>query len=330
MVESETFRFEIAAENSGGRIDQTLVSLLAQVSSRELSRSQIQRLFERGLVTLNDQKETRTGYRVRPGDVITVVCEAAESGQIEPQEMPLSVLFEDDHLMCINKPPALSVHPGAGRRDGTLLNALAHYLKESPRSNSQSRPWIVHRLDKDTSGVLLVAKTEVAHRELSEQFQQRQVEKEYRALVLGTPRMKNVHLQPDSGTIDQPIGRHPTERTRMAILPDKGRASRTNWAVVERFEYGSLLSVEIETGRTHQIRVHFESVGAPVIGDTVYGNFNALPKTLLRLHQQFGRQALHAFRISCDHPVSKERVSFEAPVPQDMRQLIDRWREYNG
>ncbi len=327
---NQTFTFAVSETENGARVDQALVKFLHDKIQGGVSRAQIQRLVERGLVKKNGAAEERPGCRLKAGDMLEVVWEAEERAEIIPQDIALSILYEDDDLLCVNKPPGLTVHPGAGRRDGTLLNALAHYLRGDSAASFSIRPWIVHRLDKDTSGVLIIAKNETVQRALSAQFQERVVEKEYRALVLATPRLKNVHVAQDSGIIDAPIARHTTQRTRMGVNHERGRAARTRWHVLERFEYGALLAIQIETGRTHQIRVHFESVGAPVIGDTVYGVFQALPKPLLRLHERFGRQALHSASLTVTHPISGKRLTVEAPLPADMLQLIEQWRSYHG
>lgn len=327
-MESNIYSFTAEAIDAGERADQLLARFLAQKIEGGVSRAQVQRLFERGLVKRNGAVDLRPGARVREGDLIEAQFEATRSDDIVPQEIALSILYEDETILCVNKPAGLTVHPGAGQRDGTLLNALAHHLRQSAPIKDGERPWIVHRLDKDTSGVLVIAKTDSAHRALSLQFQERQVEKEYRALVLSTPRLRNAHIAGDSGVIEAAIARHPTQRTRMATSTERGRAATTRWKVIERFEYGTLLGIKIETGRTHQIRVHFESIGAPVIGDKVYGVFQALPKPLFKLHERFGRQALHSFRLELTHPKSGARCSFEAPLPEDMETLIHAWRNY--
>lgn len=320
------FTFSCDDSLTGQRLDQALLQLLELASGESRSRSQIQRIIEAGGVTFNGKPEMRPGCRVKAGDALELIIPEVQEQRIIAQEMPLTILFEDEHLLCLNKPPGLTVHPGAGQRDGTLLNALAHYLQQVPELIPGSRPWIVHRIDKDTSGILIIAKNDRAHRALSQQFHDRVVEKEYQALVLATPRMRNPYLIPDQGVIDLPIGRHQSQRTRMAVDPQSGRSAITRWSVIERFEYGALLRLQIETGRTHQIRLHLEAIGAPVIGDRTYGNFQALPKSLALLHQQFGRQALHAHRLSCLHPETGEKISFEAPIPADMTDLIAAWR----
>lgn len=323
---SDSLSYTCDESTSSMRLDQALLQLLAATGVADMSRSRLQKIVERGGVVLNGEVETRPGCRLKAGDQLIVTLPEAEPSSIVAQEIPLDVLYEDGDLMSINKSAGLTVHPGAGQRDGTLLNALAHYLQQDPAHSELERPWIVHRIDRDTSGVLVIARNDRAHRNLSQQFHDRTVEKEYLALVLATPRQKNPALSQDQGVIELPIGRHRTQRTRMAINAEQGRRAVTRWSVVERFDYGALLKVQIETGRTHQIRLHLEAIGAPVIGDPVYGNFQALPKNFLLRHQQFGRQALHAHRLSCTHPVTGVRLQFEAPIPEDMSALVRDWR----
>lgn len=310
------------------RLDLVLVRTFEKLLPSGASRAQVQRWIAEGRVKIDEKIVDRPGVRCLNGVTISVSVPATPSLTVVGEEMPLDIIYEDDVLMCLNKPPGLTIHPGAGQHQGTLLNALVHYLGNGKEVAVDERPWIVHRLDKDTSGILVIAKNDAAHRALSAQFQARTVNKEYRALVLSTPKLKNPYLAADSGVIEKAINRSQAIRTKMVVTQEGGRAAKTNWSVLERFDYGALLSVVIETGRTHQIRVHFESIGAPVIGDRSYGNFKALPSKLFREQQAFGRQALHSFKLQITHPVSHERLTFEAPLPKDFSELLGVWRGY--
>jgi len=244
--------------------------------------------------------------------------------------MSLEVLHEDESLLVINKPAGLTMHPGAGNRAHTLVNALvAHFgagsTPELFSSGVTGRPGIVHRLDRDTTGLVVVAKTAHALHSLSRQFATRTVGRAYCALVLSTPRGLRAVNTVDGGTIDRPIGRHPTKRTLMAIAAE-GRRAVTHWRVLERFAYGTLIEARLETGRTHQIRVHFDSLGCPVIGDKTYGDFSPLPQTLRRAAERFGRQALHAQVLEFDHPVSHKRLAFSGEPPSDFAALLEAFR----
>jgi 23S rRNA pseudouridine1911/1915/1917 synthase len=222
------------------------------------------------------------------------------------------------------------MHPGAGNRDETLVNALVHRFGEQVVFLSSGRPGIVHRLDKDTSGVVVVARDVETLNALSAQFAARTVGRAYKALVFSTPRAQRQINLSDRGKVDAAIGRHPTKRTSMAVVKEGGKRAVTNWGVVERMPYGTLIVARLETGRTHQIRVHMNHIHSPVIGDLTYGDFSGLPHELRMNAQRFGRQALHAYRIEFEHPVTKERLSFESPLPEDFRKLIDEFRAWKG
>jgi 23S rRNA pseudouridine1911/1915/1917 synthase len=238
----------------------------------------------------------------------------------------LEILFEDEHLIVINKPCGLSMHPGAGNRVATLANAVvAHVGTHQGEVGEVDRPGIVHRLDKDTTGVVVVAKSAKALTGLAKQFNDRTIKREYLSLVFTTPRAKRAVQLQDSGEVVAAIGRHPTERTKMAVHAE-GRPALTKWRVVERFSYGTLLANTLQTGRTHQIRVHMDSIGSPVIGDTMYGDFSGLPKHLKEAAERFGRQALHAASLGFSHPIHDTFQEFSAPLPDDMEVLISQFR----
>lgn len=305
-------RIEIPPEAAGERLDRHLATL-----ARFGTRSQVQRLIDNGCVRLNG-KAVKAGAALRAGDFIEVSAQAAlVSAEKGPQaeEIPLDVLYEDDDLLVIAKPAGMVVHPAPGHWSGTLVSALLHRWQGREAGLDELRPGIVHRLDRDTSGVLVIGKTAEVVTRLSAQFRSRKVEKEYLAVVWRCPR-------PKAGSIDKPIGRHPTRRKRMAIR-ESGRAAVTRYEVSEDFGDLAALRVLPETGRTHQIRVHLAAIGHPILGDKVYGRARAVADPILR---DFPRQALHARRLEIDHPRTGERLRFEAPLPADLDALLTRLR----
>ena len=286
-------------EQAGWRLDRYLALALPQ-----FSRSRLQALIRAGDVHL--QGETaRTRETVHAGDVVRLTEPPVREIEAQAEEIPLQILFEDDDLLVLNKPAGLVVHPGAGNQTHTLVNALLHHCANLSGIGGKQRPGIVHRLDKETSGCLVVAKNDAAHQHLSRQFAEREVKKIYLALVAGT-------LKRLRGTIDAAIGRHPVQRKKMAVHPTKGRVARTDYRVLQAGGGVSLVECAIHSGRTHQIRVHLHHIGHPVIGDSLYGKKVAAP-----------RQMLHAWKLGFTHPRTNERLFFEAPVPEDFR----RWQE---
>jgi 23S rRNA pseudouridine1911/1915/1917 synthase len=317
---------------SSGRLDSILHSLLTASSEfSHYSRAQIKKYIEQGAVSVNEQLVLKAGTLVSPEDTIRIVFEAPTGDTLTPYEHPLNVLYEDDYLIVVDKPPGLTVHPGAGNKDRTLVHALAHHYagRGADASSGLPRAGIVHRLDKDTSGVMVVAKHIEAHTHLAAQFVARTVNRRYRALVYVSPRSQSGIAELELGTIDSPLTRHPTIPTKVAVAPvGSGRHAVTHYRVLERFPYAALIECKLETGRTHQIRVHCASIGSPVIGDVTYGDDDRLPVGLERSARAFGRQALHAQTLEFDHPLDNRRLSFEAPVPDDMVQLISTFRSW--
>jgi len=287
--------------------DQRLDSALAAVAG--ISRSQARRWIDDDRVRVN-ARSCRASQTVRLGDELEATPPPLVASPIEPEEIALDVLYEDEHLIAIDKPAGIVVHPGPGHSSGTLVNALLHHCGDLAGIGGVERPGIVHRLDQGTSGVMVVAKTDDAHRHLAEQFQQHTVERAYRAVVRGVP-------SADQGWIDRSIGRHPRDRKRMSVRGTASREARTAWRVAQRFPkcQRALLDVFPETGRTHQIRVHLASVGLPITGDTVYGRSRGRERDL-------GRPALHAATLGFVHPRSGERMRFEAPFPDDLVALL--------
>jgi 23S rRNA pseudouridine1911/1915/1917 synthase len=295
-----TFKFVVPKEHARIRIDRYLVRALP-----ELSRSRIQQLIRAGFVRLNGAT-TRPHQVVRTGDQIEVTQPPPEKIETQPEAIPLEVLFEDDDLIVINKPAGMTVHPGAGHREHTLVNALLHHCPTLSGIGGKERPGIVHRLDKETSGCLVTAKNDIAHRELSKQFAARTVEKIYLALVAGK-------LRKQTGIIEEKIGRHPVHRQRMSVASPRGRAARTEYRVLRSSEEASLLECRLHSGRTHQVRVHLHHLGHPVLGDNLYAP---------RFAKNFPRQMLHAWKLGFRHPRTGEWKNFEAPLPDDFKQAI--------
>jgi len=282
------------------RIDRHLVRALP-----ELSRSRIQQLIRAGFVRLNGAT-TRPHQVVRTGDQIELTNPTPEKIETRPEAIPLEILFEDDDLVVINKPAGMTVHPAAGHREHTLVNALLHHCPTLSGIGGKERPGIVHRLDKETSGCLVAAKNDVAHRHLSKQFAERSVDKIYLALVAGK-------LQKQTGVIEEKIGRHPVHRQRMSVNSPRGRAARTEYRVLCSNEQASLLECRLYSGRTHQVRVHLHHLGHPVLGDKIYAP---------RFAKNFTRQMLHALKLGFRQPRTGEWKNFEAPLPDDFKQAI--------
>ncbi len=288
-----TLEAVVGANSAGMRLDRFLAGLCP-----DFSRARLQGFIRDGNATVN-RSAAKPSWPLREGDavVLTVPAETAPS-PLAAQEMPLGILFEDDHLLVLDKPAGLVVHPGAGNREGTLANGLLHHCAGLEIVGGTERPGIVHRLDKETSGCLVVAKTESAHRQLAAQFASREVEKTYLALVDGIPRMPH-------GAIDAAIGRHTVHRQKMAVV-ERGRDALTRYRVLESRDGKALVQCQPKTGRTHQIRVHLKHLGHPVSGDPVYGR-----------RGNFTRHMLHAWKLSFTHPAKGTGVSFAAPLPAD-------------
>ena len=307
-VESIRRRVQVPADQAGGRLDRVLAQLLP-----EFSRGRLQQWIEAGQVQVNAQP-CRVRDKVWGGEVICLEAQLTRCDEHRPQAIALDLVYADAHILIINKPAGLVVHPAAGNPDGTLQNALLHY---APELAALPRAGIVHRLDKDTTGLMVVARTLQAHSALVEQLQRRAVHREYRALVLGT--------LVAGGRVDAPIGRHPTQRTKMAVV-GHGREAITHYRVLETYPGHTLLAVELETGRTHQIRVHMTHLHHPLVGDTTYGARPRPPRgcrpELATALQQFPRQALHALRLGLIHPATGAELCWEVPMAADLAALL--------
>ena len=286
-----------------------------------LSRSQARRLIDDG-DALVDGKAVRASHRLRTGEKVSLRKPPPVPSEIVPEEIPLDIRFEDDAILVVDKPAGMVVHPAAGNFRGTLVNALQFHCRSLSGIGGVMRPGIVHRLDKGTSGLMVIAKSDEAHRHLSEQFKRRLVSKHYTALVHGNVRQ-------DEGVVDAPVGRHPVERKKMSTASRRGKAALTRWRVLERFGAFTLLAAKIETGRTHQIRVHLSALGHPVVGDSVYGGSKRLVESpaLRAVLKKLSRQALHAGRLSFAHPVTGKEMTFESSPPEDMAEVIRVLRE---
>ena len=296
-----------------GRIDKALAE------ATDLSRARVQTLIANGVVEVGGKAAVSASAKVVQGDEFRVDLPVVASPEARPQDIPLDIAFEDEHLVVVNKPAGMVVHPAAGNPDGTLVNALLHHCRgQLSGIGGVARPGIVHRIDKDTSGLLVVAKSDAAHEGLAAQFAQHTVHRRYLALTGGTP-------NPTEGTIDARLGRSDSNRKKMAVLAknsSRGKHAVTHYRVLDRFPHAALIECRLETGRTHQVRVHCASIGHALLGDQTYGRTPELLKSLLA-RLGFARQALHAAELGFLHPISGESVSFSAPVPNDMQELID-------
>jgi 23S rRNA pseudouridine1911/1915/1917 synthase len=301
QIENPTpIEFVVSENDAKARLDRFLAKRLP-----EYSRSRLQRLIHTGFVRVNGAT-TRPRQIVRAGDKIDLIEPPLEKIDVRPEPIPLEILFEDDDLIVINKPAGLTVHPGAGQREHTLVNALLSHCAMLSGIGGKERPGIVHRLDKETSGCLVVAKNDMTHRELSKQFAARTVEKIYLALVAGK-------LRKPAGVIEENIGRHPVHRQRMRVTSLRGRTAKTEYRLIRSSDQASLIECRLHSGRTHQIRVHLHHLGHPVVGDRIYAP---------RFAKNLPRQMLHAWKLGFRHPRTGEWKHFEAPLPADFATAI--------
>ena len=303
-------RFIVATEDAGRRLDLFLAQRLP-----ELSRTRVQELIDQGRVRVGGSA-ARRAHRVAPGESIEIEIVPRPPLEALPEAIPLEVLYQDEDLLVVNKPAGMTVHAGAGTARGTLVNALLHYSKTLSATGGALRPGIVHRLDRGTSGALVVARNDAAHRQLAEQFRTRRVRKAYLALVHG-------RLERDAGSIGLPIARDLRRRTRMTVRRREGREARTDWRVLARLDGFTLIEVDLRTGRTHQIRVHFSALRHPVVGDTLYGAPRQA-RAGREILPPLGRNFLHAARIAFEHPRSAEPVEVRAPLPAELRAYLER------
>jgi len=301
--------FHISIEDAGKRVDVQTAGLSG------LTRSRVHHLIEKGLVLVN-QLPTKTNYKTKYRDIISITIPDEEQ-TLGPENIPLEILHADDFLMVVNKPHGMVIYPAAGHSSGTLLNAIAYHSKKLASVGGHLRPGVVHRLDKDTSGVMVVALEDSAYYSLVEQFRKRSINRKYKALIYGS--LKNVR-----GEIALKIGRSESDRKKMSTKVRKGKESVTGWKVIEHLTAATLIEAKLGTGRTHQIRVHFASIGHPVLGDKTYGGKTSVKIGNLEIH--FPRQMLHAELIGFVHPATGEYMEFISPVPQDMETKIEQLR----
>ncbi len=323
----EELEIEVDPGQSPVRIDKFLVDRLPNVT-----RNRIQEGIQEGHVEVDGQA-VKANHKVRPGERIRCLLPRKEAPvSLEAEDIPLNILYEDEFLLVLNKPAGMVVHPGHGNRSGTLVNALLHHLgQELPEGSAPERPGLVHRIDKDTSGAMVVAKKEEVLSALGDQFYNKKTQRRYHALVWGD-------LTEDEGRIEGYIGRSPRNRKVMELFqdPERGKHSVTNYRVLERFHYVTLVECWLETGRTHQVRVHFKAERKPLFNDAPYGGDRILKGTRSKKYEQFvqncfrilPRQALHAYSLGFVHPMTQEQMEFEAPWPEAFQNLVDKWRHY--
>jgi 23S rRNA pseudouridine1911/1915/1917 synthase len=305
IEEQDTYTWSITEEEAGERIDKLIAERMS-----ELSRTQVQDLIEQEALLVGGKK-IKTNYKARSGDEVTLTLSEPVEVVIESEDIPLDVRYEDSDVIVVNKARGMVVHPAAGHTTGTLVNALMFHCKDLSGINGEVRPGIVHRIDKDTSGLLMAAKNDIAHRGLAEQLKAHTVTRKYIAVVHGV-------VEHDLGTVDAPIGRHTVHRQQMAVKREGGREAITHFQVIERLPKHTVLELKLETGRTHQIRVHMEFIGHPLVGDPKYGNQrrNKFDDVILG-------QALHAQVLGFVHPRTEEYLEFSTDIPDDMKQLIE-------
>ena len=308
----QTIDVRLDSRHSGWRLDRALADAIPT-----LSRERLKTLIRTGAVEVAGRPLRDPAAKVRGDELFLLAVPDPEPAPNEPQDIPLRVIFEDDHLLVVDKPAGLVVHPAAGNRDGTLVNALLHHCDGSLSGiGGVARPGIVHRIDKDTSGLLVVAKTDVAHEGLARQFAARSIDRRYLAIVNGVPKASE-------GTVDAPLARSAANRKKIAIVEGgRGKRAVTHWRRIQALRDAALVECRLETGRTHQVRVHMASIGHPLVGDPVYGRSEKTHGKILK-ELQFHRQALHATELGFTHPVTKRRLSFASAMPPDMQELFE-------
>lgn len=323
----EHYQFKADKGQEPLRVDKFLINRIENAS-----RNKIQSAAKNGFIFVN-QKSVKSNYKVKPGDITKVMfSHPPYENLLIAEEMPLNIIYEDKSLLVINKPPGIVVHPGHGNYNGTLLNGLIHHFKNLP-SNEDGRPGLVHRIDKDTSGLLVIAKTEFSMTNLAKQFYLKSSKRKYHALVWGS-------VQNDEGTINENLARDPKNRLIMSVPEDKelGKNAITHYKVLERFNYVTLLECQLETGRTHQIRAHMKFIGHPIFNDKRYGGDKILKGTIFNKYKQFvqncfkilPRQALHAKTLGFLHPKSNKEISFESDLPEDFIKCLNKWKNYSN
>ena len=329
-MSNEFIHYEFVADKGQNplRVDKFLMNFIENAT-----RNKIQKAADSGNIYVNGIA-VKSNHKVKSEDIVKIIYDYPKREiELVPQDIPLDIKYEDDDILILNKEAGIVVHPGYGNYEGTLANALAFHFKDLPNKGDETRPGIVHRLDKLTSGILVIAKNEVSMSIMSKKFSDRNLDRRYLALVWGD-------VIEDQGTIDAKIGRSLKNRKVMSVFPNAefGKRAITNYKVVERFRYTTLIECKLETGRTHQIRVHLKYLGHPVFNDMEYGGDKILKGTTFTKYKQFvtncfkicNRQALHARSLSFEHPVSKKKLEFVSDLPDDMRELVEKWRNYTN
>jgi len=311
MHDPNAFTILVDASDSGKRLDLLVASRISGCS-----RSVAANLIRNGKIRVQGSAK-KPGYRARTGDEICGTIPPPEPVLFKPEPIPIDILYQDDDIIVVNKQPGIVVYPAPGHYSGTLVNAILYHCPGLEGVGQELRPGIVHRLDKDTSGVMVIAKNSAAHHSLAEQFKSRRVKKKYLALVYG-------RMESDSGTVSLPIGRHPVHRKKMSTHSRKSRTAETTWRVRKRFAQATLVELGLETGRTHQIRVHCAAIKHPVVGDPVYGGRKAGKSIAYDLFRSVPRQMLHAWRLEFTHPVTQKTLCFEAPIPRDIGDILEK------
>jgi len=304
--------FIVAGQEKDMRLD---LFLAGRASA--MSRSQLAKAVSDGMVTVN-RKKAKAGQRLKIGDTVRLSIPEPSDSAVLPENIPLHIIYEDSHLLVVDKPAGMVVHPAPGHFSGTLVNAVLFHCRDLSGIGGVLRPGIVHRLDKDTSGLIVIAKADDAHRGLAAQFKEHRIKKTYQVLVHGD-------IKEEQGVVDLPVGRHPVDRKKMSVKSPRGRSALSRWRVCERYRAATLLNVDIETGRTHQIRVHLNALGYPVVGDTVYGRKGSgrtdRSSDAAQRLKNMARQALHASRLSFTHPITGQWMEFASPLPADMADM---------
>lgn len=326
----EHYNIVVDPGQTSTRVDKFLTDKIERIS-----RQKVQNGIHSGAVTVNE-KRVKPNYKIKPGDVISVTMDKPPISDeaLIPEDIPLNIIYEDEYVMVIYKDPGMVVHPGYGNTNGTLVNALTYYLKNNNmpvlKGNPLNRPGLVHRIDKDTSGLMVIAKEEYALTHLAKQFFDHSIQREYRAIIWGS-------MEPPQGKIDINLIRHPKNRLVVTgTKEDEGKRAITHYETIEDLYYISLIKCTLETGRTHQIRAHFTYLGHPLFGDEKYGGNKIIKGTIFTNYKQFvensitqlNRQALHAASIGFIHPISGQKMYFESEIPDDMKYVLDRWRNY--